>query len=203
MNDELDHDAVDVRSAPLTEARGASAAGVFGMKLFLASLGVLMAASLVGYVVVRSRATAWPPPGAPALPKGLWLSTLLVIGISAVMQRALSAARRGQAAALRSGLLGATALAVAFLAVQAFNWSALMRLHTREHATLFEFTFYMLTGLHALHVIGGIVPLVVVSRKAIAGAYAPAQHPGVLYCTMYWHFLDVVWIVMFAALMLA
>jgi heme/copper-type cytochrome/quinol oxidase subunit 3 len=64
------------------------------------------------------------------------------------------------------------------------------------------FTFYLLTGLHALHVIGGMVLLGAVTAKAFAGRYSATYHPGVTYAAMYWHFLDVVWLVMFVLIFL-
>ena len=61
--------------------------------------------------------------------------------------------------------------------------------------------FYVLTGMHAVHVIGGLVPLVVITRRAFAGRDDP-QHAGVIYTAMYWHFLDAVWLVLFVTMLI-
>ncbi|MFH1681903.1 MAG: cytochrome c oxidase subunit 3 [Candidatus Eisenbacteria bacterium] len=66
---------------------------------------------------------------------------------------------------------------------------------------LFGFTFYMLTGLHAAHVLGGLIALAVVTARAHRGAYSAADHAGIELCARYWHFLDIVWIVLFAVLL--
>ncbi|MCZ6542722.1 MAG: cytochrome c oxidase subunit 3, partial [Planctomycetota bacterium] len=62
--------------------------------------------------------------------------------------------------------------------------------------------FYVLTGVHALHVIGGLIPLAAVTIRSFRNRYSSTDHAAVRYCAMYWHFLDGVWIVLFATLML-
>ncbi len=93
-------------------------------------------------------------------------------------------------------------LALAFLIVQAFNWYAILEANTAVKSTIYGFTFFVLTGLHALHVIGGIVPIWVVTRRANTGRYSAKDHDGVRLCAYYWHFLGVVWIILFVALFL-
>jgi cytochrome c oxidase subunit 3 len=167
------------------------------MKLFLASLGVLFAASIVGYLVVRSRSEAWPPPDMPHLPAGLWLSTLILLVSSGTIQFALASIRRDRKTALSAGMSLTLLLGVAFLVTQAINWLRLIDAHVTPAAHMFAFTFFMLTGLHAAHVIGGLIALAIVTTKALRRRYADDYHPGVIYCTMYWHFLDAVWLIMF------
>ena len=101
-----------VRSSGETGApvRGA---GALGMAFFLASLTVLFLASLVGYLVVRSRADVWPPPGSPALPPGLWVSTAIILASSATAHLAVVGIRKGNQIRLLVGLLATTALGVA------------------------------------------------------------------------------------------
>ena len=67
---------------------------------------------------------------------------------------------------------------------------------------LYMFTFYVLTALHALHILGGLIFLATVTAKSFAGRYSPDYHPGVTYAAMYWHFLDVVWLIMFVLIFL-
>ena len=88
-----------------------------------------------------------------------------------------------------------------FVALQLANWIQLLSGGLAAQSSLYAYTFYILTALHWLHVIGGMVPLWIVSGRAARGAYGPGHYPGVLYCTMYWHFLDIVWIVLFVVLM--
>jgi len=178
-------------------------AGVLGMAVFLAALGVLFAASVAGYLVVRLRAPAWPPPGMPRLLSGLWVATAAIVAASVSIQQALATMRLGQTRTSVRWLRATVALGTLFLVVQAINWWGLVTadfgLRTRN---LYAFTFYMLTGLHAVHVVGGLLPLVIVTSRAARGRYGSGWHPGVSYCAMYWHFLDGVWIVLFTVLVL-
>ncbi len=171
------------------------------MWLFLAALAMLFLTAIAGYLVVRLRAEAWPPPGMPRLPSGLWVSSLLVVLGSVTVHRALAAVRAGERTACVRWLAATTALAVAFLVSQTWNWwdlvAAKMPATTRN---LYAFTFYMLTGLHAAHVVGGVILLVVVTVKARLGKYGSGYHPGVLYATMYQHFLGGAWLVIWGIL---
>jgi cytochrome c oxidase subunit 3 len=91
-------------------------------------------------------------------------------------------------------------LALAFLSVQLWNWWGLIRLHVTAASNLYAFTFFMLTGLHAAHVVGGVVLLAVVLGRALGGRYGSGRHAGVTYAAMYWHFLDAIWLLLFAVL---
>jgi cytochrome c oxidase subunit III len=172
-----------------------------GLYVLFASLTVLFAASLVGYLVTRSASEAWRPAGMPGLPAGLWVSSVLVIGLSVVLEGALAAARRNQPRALNRRLWAAVALALVFLMAQGENWLQMHRsIAAIEVRTLFPYTFYMLTGLHAAHVVGGLIPLGIVIARAQRREYSSSRHEGVLLCVQYWHFLTGVWAVLFVTL---
>jgi len=174
------------------------------MWIFLATLGMLFLASIAGYLVVRLRADAWPPPGMPRLPSGLWASTAVLLAASFAVHRALRNVRLGETSALRRWLLATFGLGVLFLVLQTANWWGLVTAEvTWRTKNLYAFTFFMLTGLHAAHVVGGLVQLGVVTVKAWLGRYGSGHHPGVLYSAMYWHFLDAVWVVLFLVLVIA
>lgn len=189
----------------MTDADRVSAndsAGKFGMRLFLAALTMLFGASLIGYLVVRSRAASWPPPGIPRLPAGLWASTVILLLGSITIAWALRSARRDRQELLRAALLITLLLGVLFLASQTLNWFYLVLLHLPKRANLYAFTFYMLTGLHALHVVGGLILLAYVTVRAHQGRYSPASHAPLAHCATYWHYLDAVWLVLFTVLYL-
>ncbi len=175
------------------------------MRLFLLSLGVLFGATVIGYISIRLLAIH-EPVDLPPLPGGLWLSTVVLVASSVTIQRAVVAVRQGRPDAMRVGLASTTALGVTFLIVQATCWIAWaepMRASLQQSEQRFLLTaFYVLTGLHALHVVGGLVPLIVITRRAFAGRDADPQHAGVIYTAMYWHFLDAVWLVLFATLLI-
>jgi cytochrome c oxidase subunit 3 len=191
--------------SPFSDERARLAAGRQGMQLFLLSLAILFGSCLVGFVCIRLLAVD-APVELPPLPSGLWVSTLVLLAASATMQAAVAGTRRDHRRLLRVAL-GATALlGFAFLAVQAacwVSWAGPMRASLGEAERMFLLTgFYVLTGMHALHVVGGLVPLTVVTARAWAGRDPKAYHAGVIYTAMYWHFLGGVWVVTFATLLL-
>ena len=175
------------------------------MRLFLVSLAILFGSSLIGYVAIRLLVVD-DPLDIPGLPRGLWLSTLVLVASSGTLQMALVAARDGRLGRLRGGMTATTLLGFVFLLSQIvcwIQWSGPMKETLAQSPQAYLLTsFYVLTGLHAVHVIGGLVPLMVVTSRAWAGRYSADYHPGVVYCAMYWHFLDAVWLVLFATLML-
>ena len=177
--------------------------GLLGMKLLILALSMLFAASVFGFLVIRARATAWPPPGVPSLPGTLWISTLIILLSSVTMETAVRAARGDRQGALRTGMLLTSLLGAAFLVSQTLNWFALVAAHLTAKTNLYGFTFYMLTGLHAAHVIGGLVPLAVVTVRAFRDRYSPVAFAGVVYTAFYWHFLTAVWLVLFTILMVS
>ena len=175
-------------------------AGVLGMWVFLATLTVLFLAAIVGYLVVRLKATAWPPPGMPRLPAGLWLATVVLFAGSVTIHRAYRAIRLGERTGSTRWLQATLALAFSFLFVQSWNWWGLIRLRLTAASNLYAFTFFMLTGLHAAHVVGGIALLAVVLARSMRGRYGSDHHGGVTYAAMYWHFLDAIWLLLFAVM---
>lgn len=195
------------KSSPIVDPRSRVAAGVLGLRLFLLSLGILFGAVLIGYVVVRLSPALESTIEIPPLPRGLWLSTLFLLCSSGTIHLALTGVRRERPRWLRAGMVATIALGLAFLATQTLcwvSWAGPLRSSLAEAQRAFLVTsFYVLTGLHAIHVIGGLVPLTVVTSRAFGDRYTSADHAGVRYCAMYWHFLDVVWLVLFATLMVA
>jgi len=194
---------------PPSETIGAGGAGArarsdrrLGMFLFLLSLSVLFAASIAGYLVVRLRAPEWPPAGAPSLPAGLWLATLVLLLAGGAVHFAKTSTRAGKKTAARRALVVAFALGILFLVIQVRNWNALGPIEKTAPSALFGFTFYMLTGLHAAHVLGGLIALAIVAARAYRGPSSASEPGGIESCALYWHFLDAAWIVLFAVLLI-
>jgi cytochrome c oxidase subunit 3 len=179
------------------------AVGRLGMWVFLLVVSMLFASSVVATLIVRSRAQAWPPPGTPAVVPGLVVSTGLLLLSSGTMAWALHSIRREHKEALRRGLALTLLLGVGFLASQTANWLHLSASHLTMRSHLYGFTFYVLTFLHAAHVVGGLVPLAAVTWRAWRRGYTAERHAGVTYTALYWHFLDVVWLVLFALFVLS
>lgn len=182
----------------------------------------MFSATLIGYLTIRLRARAWPPAGMPHLPLGLIFSTVVILVASLAAQGALRAAREGRTAAVRRGLVITLALGVLFLVSQAVNWAQLLPAvremgvralagpagrvpgppRTDPTPRQFAFLFYTLTGLHGLHVLGGLAALSMTARRAWAGLDWSAQLRRVRHAVVYWHFLAAVWLVLYAALLI-
>lgn len=187
---------------PFDDPKARFQAGLFGMWLFLVALGVLFVSVILGYVVVRvDNGSDFIPEGAPPPPALLLVSTALLLLSSVTMQGAVRAGRTGDA---RQGLrmVCTVALALGFLALQAVAWWQLVRESLLPTDSLYAWTFYVLTALHALHVVGGLPPMAIVTARALRARYGPENHRGLVYCAMYWHFLDIVWVVLYATLWL-
>jgi len=167
-------------------------------------IGVVFTGSLVAYVITRVQVERWRPPGAPGLPVGLAGSTALLVGVSLSMHHAYQGIRQNRQEALKRALWLSAAFATAFLVGQGFNWADVHRAQgPLENQTLFAFTFYLLTGLHAAHVLGGFVPLAIVLWRATQREYSSSRLDGVRYCVWYWHYLGVIWIVLLGVMLVA
>lgn len=167
-----------------------------GLVLFLVSVGVMFVAVLIAYGVTRTSQTTWVSAG---LPHGIWASTALLAGVSLGMHRAKRAVIDNQPRRAQASLRIVLALALGFVVAQALNWRGIYTSETVSH-TLYAATFYMLTGLHALHVAGGVVPLVIAAVKAGRGEYSSSRAEPVRLLTIYWDFIGVIWLVLLVAL---
>lgn len=174
----------------------------FGMWLFLASLAMLFGGSLVGFVVIRLQAPDWPPAGSPSLPTSFWLSTALLAIVSALLVAAERAVDAGQNSRLTRMLFAAAVVGVAFVLSQVSGWARLAGASELPQNNLYLFGVYVLSFLHVLHVIGGLVPLVWVALRSRTGRYTAGDHEAVTSVAMYWHFLGIVWLGILAVLAL-
>lgn len=171
--------------------------GRIGMWLLFTSLAMLFLPLLIIYALLRLRYAEWPPPGVHSPSVGFLLATALLLGVSGSLHVSLQRIRGGRLRTFRGYTLVALGLAVAFVLCQIGNWSLLFSGTFSEETRPLIFFLYFFTGIHALHVIGGVVPLALVAMRT--NRYSPANHNGPRYVAMYWHFLDGVWLVMLAA----
>ena len=173
-----------------------------GMWVFLASEVMFFAGLFTTYVVLRMGHPAWPgPAGHLSVPLGT-INTFVLICSSMTIVMALAASERGAAAALR-GWLGLTiALGGVFLGIKSFEYAAKFSHHIFPSTNVFWSCYYTLTGLHALHVIGGMgLNLWVLSLTRASSVWWRRGHLLEL-AGLYWHFVDIVWIFLFPVLYL-
>lgn len=173
-----------------------------GTWLLLVSLGVLFAASLIGYLVVRLRLSDQTLEATADLPGGLWVSSATLVVLSILLVLAERAFRRGREAAAARALAAALAFAVAFLGAQTWNWMQMAAGNLLPQHSILIWGFYTLTFLHAVHVLGGVVPMVLTTTRAYQGRYSADDHEAVHLLGMYWHFLLATWVVIFVVLSL-
>ncbi|HVY47622.1 MAG TPA: heme-copper oxidase subunit III [Minicystis sp.] len=173
-----------------------------GMIVFLASWAMMFCALFFAYGFARTRAGAWPPPGMPRLPLAVpALNTVVLIASSLVFRRGLALLRAARRRAFAGAVAGTFALGAAFLALQFSVWISLWQGgFTVRSGGIYSSIFYALTAFHALHVAVGLLILLYVLLRTAQGKYTEHNHVNVRLCTMYWHFVDVVWVLMFLTL---
>ncbi len=173
-------------------------AAELGMWFFLATVTMLFAAFASSYLIRRT-SSDWAP---IALPTILWLNSAVLVLSSVALERARSRVSDGDLVGASRRLDLSIALGLAFVAGQAIGWSALIGqgvfLPTSPHASF----FYMLTGLHALHVTAGLI-LLTVTRFKVASAPQDSEAARWLRIAgSYWHFMGGLWIFLFLLLAL-
>jgi cytochrome c oxidase subunit 3 len=191
------------------DTRGGISNPVLGMILFITSEVMFFAGLFAAYFNVRANTTPWPPinPDTNQAFKVEMLplvlpATILLITSSATCQLAVNAIRRDD----RTGFLrniGATViLGIVFLLMQATDYSLLYSEGVRLDAGTFGTTYFTLTGFHGAHVFGGVIMLSVLLYRGMAGQFSSRHHDAVEATSIYWHFVDVVWIALFSTLYL-
>jgi cytochrome c oxidase subunit 3 len=181
---------------------------VLGMMLFIASEVMFFAGLFAAYFNVRLTAPNWPPLVNEAVYEPFLihehlllpvaLTTILVIS-SGTMQLAAWAIRRGDRTAFLRNTAVTLVLGLVFLAGQVYDYT---QLGFGITDTAFGSTFYTMTGFHGAHVLGGVVMLAVVLYRGVAGQFSARHHDAVEATSLYWHFVDVVWILLFSTLYL-
>ena len=169
--------------------------GVLGMFLFIASEIMLFGAFFTAYFFVRVvNGIAWPPPqfNLPVFVAGV--NTAILVTSSFTMHWALTSIKRGNRIGLQAGLLLTFLMGLVFLLTQAREYS---RVGFAPHDGAFGTIFYCLTGLHGAHVFVGLSILLFMTIRSFRGHFSADHHHGVEIAGIYWHFVDVMWIVVF------
>jgi cytochrome c oxidase subunit 3 len=171
-----------------------------GTVVWLASELMFFSGLFAAYFTLRATAQGdWPPAGVEleVLTSGLF--TLGLVLSSGTMQLAVRSLVAGRLPAFRAWIAATLALAAAFIANQAHEWTSL-EFHVDTHS--YGSAFYVMTGFHGLHVLGGMLAMVLLLGRAGSRRFGPADAPAVEMVSYYWHFVDVVWIGLWATLFL-
>jgi heme/copper-type cytochrome/quinol oxidase subunit 3 len=169
------------------------------MVVLFSSLSVLFGSSLIAVVVTRSTAKVWDAGDISLL--GLFPGTVLLLVLSAVMERARAQLAKNRQLGLQRMLWTAFALGLAFLAAQSLAFHRQFGgVMSPASDALPLFCFVLLVSLHALHVVGGLGALGLVLRRATRGDYSSSRRDGIDFAAQYFHFLGLVWLVLLGVL---
>ena len=171
-----------------------------GLVLFLASLTVFFVGALVVYIFTAVGRPPLEGVNAHSLPSMMWFSTLLLLLSGLTIEAGARLSKRARMAETARWLTIAATLGILFVLTQTVAISQLMGDHqlerTRPVLGLSGLTFVMIL-IHALHVVGGLIPLAILVHKARNSRLSLEHIPAVRGCATYWHFLEVVWLTMF------
>ena len=166
---------------------------VFTMWLFIVSILMLFAAFTSAYLVRKAEGN-WVE---FKLPNLFWISTGILILSSISMQFALSAAKKDQFNALRTSISITFVLGLIFLILQYYGWVQLVEMNIYFVGNPSGSFVYVLSGLHGLHLISGLVVLLVALVAAFKLKINAKALTQIKICSTYWHFLDALWIYLF------
>jgi cytochrome c oxidase subunit III len=169
-----------------------------GMLLFIASEIMLFGSFFTAYFFVRVvRGEPWPLPPfhLPVFVAGI--NTAILVTSSFTMHWALQSIKRGNRAGLQAGLVLTFLMGLTFLLTQVMEYS---RIGFAPHNGSFGTIFFCLTGLHGGHVFVGLTLLAFATIRAFRGHFSPEHHHGVELPGIYWHFVDVMWIVVYTTI---
>jgi cytochrome c oxidase subunit 3 len=180
---------------PGTESGSMPAAKV-GLGIFLAVVGCLFALFTSAYFM-RMGLSDWQ---AMPVPRLLWLNTGVLVLSSVALQCALVAARRRQLDTVKLGLVTGGITAIAFLVGQVMAWRELTADGYFLSSNPANSFFYLMTAMHGLHILGGLVALASTTVAAWGRARFERLRLRVELCAMYWHFLLFIWLAIFVLL---
>jgi len=175
-------------------------ARVLGMLLFIGSEIMLFGSFFTAYFFIRVvNHYPWPPPGEhlPVFVAGI--NTAILVTSSFTMHWALRSIKTGNRAGLKAGLVLTLAMGLTFLLTQIAEYA---RIGFSPSDNAFTTIFFSLTGLHGMHVFIGLMLLLAATLRSFRGHYSPEHHHGVELPGIYWHFVDVMWIVVYATVYL-
>jgi len=187
------------------DRRGGISNPILGMLLFITSEVMFFAGLFAAYFNSRASASVWPPDQFADTLKILPFvgpATVLLILSSFTCQMAVWAIRRGDRTRFLRAMSVTVVLGITFLLMQAADYYLLGSEGLTLSSGVFGTTYYTLTGFHGAHVFGGVVMLAVVLYRGSAGQFSARHHDAVEAASLYWHFVDVVWILLFSILYL-
>ncbi|MGH7565385.1 MAG: cytochrome c oxidase subunit 3 [Gemmatimonadota bacterium] len=177
-----------------------------GMWVFLLS-EVMFFSSLIGaYIILRfAHPEQWAEPNQVLAVPLTGFNTFMLICSSVTMVKAFAAIEHGDQAGLKKWLIATIILGASFVGIQVYEYIHLAHEgfvpsvagYAAEGGPLYGSTFYTMTGFHGAHVTIGVLALIFTTVKAFRGKYSAEDYGGVEIMGLYWHFVDLVWIILF------
>ena len=180
---------------------GRKSSGWYGVWTLVLTEAAIFAYLLFSYFYLASQANGeWPLGGVPSLKLAAPNTLILLLSSTALIWAERSGARRGERLRLLVGIAIALVLGIVFVVIQLREWQTkAFSLHSGTYGS----SYFIVTGFHLAHVIVGILLLLALLIWAALGYFDRARHAPLTIGAIYWHFVDVVWLIVFTALYLA
>jgi len=181
---------------------------LLGMLLFIGSELMFFAGLFGAYFNTRATALGlgqpWPPSGLEdVIEPGIVpvAATIILVLSSFTMQWGVSRIRKGDRTGMNRALALTLVMGLIFLGMQAYDYLTLVSEHGFGiNSGIYGSLFFTMTGFHGAHVFGGVVGITVILLRGVAGQFSAKHHIAVEAVSAYWHFVDIVWIALFATL---
>jgi len=175
-------------------SKGRLSSGWWGMVALIATEASLFSYLFFSYYYLAAQAHApWPPDGPPSLKISIPGTVLLILG-SITMAWGEHGIRRGRSGRLIAGIVATLIVGIVFLGLQAIEWTAKGK---NAASDLYDSLYFTITGFHMAHVAVGLVMLAVLGVWTALGYFGQRRHSAVSIGVIYWHFVTVVWLLVF------
>ncbi|MFP4623181.1 MAG: cytochrome c oxidase subunit 3 [Gemmatimonadota bacterium] len=173
-----------------------------GFWTFIGSETLFFGSLIATYMIYQGRSVQGPYPGEILDIPLTTISTFVLLMSSLAMVLALSSVQRGRRTGALGWLLTTAGLGMVFLGFQAYEFTHFYHAGLTLSTNLFGSSFFVLTGFHGAHVTIGVIWLLILALQTLAGRIGPGDAMKVEIAGLYWHFVDVVWIVIFTLIYL-
>jgi cytochrome c oxidase subunit 3 len=181
---------------------------LLGMLLFIGSELMFFAGLFGAYFNTRATALGlgqpWPPAGLEdVIEPGIVpvAATIILVASSFTMQWGVSRIRKGDRTGMNRALAITLLMGLVFLGMQAYDYLTLVSEHGFGiNSGIYGSLFFTMTGFHGAHVFGGVIGIAVILLRGLSGQFSAKHHVAVEAVSAYWHFVDIVWIALFATL---
>jgi cytochrome c oxidase subunit 3 len=170
-------------------------APTLGMLLFIMSEVMIFGAFFTAYFFIRIVShNPWPAHGTTVPEAVAGVNTLILLSSSLTLHWALVSVRHGNRFGLKAGMVATFLLGLTFLFIQVNEY---IHVGFPPYASAQATVFYSLTGLHGAHVFVGLCALLIVNIRSFRGHYTPEHHEGMEVPGIYWHFVDIMWVIVY------